>query len=189
LINLVINLFSKTQVPVGSTSHLQNPLLQTIRALASTFKIHINGHPDGKFSSSGRMLLTVERPDGNIASSGLLLRIRFLISILASFCVWTKSLKCKDVVNRDSTFSVMSVVSVCKSEEFQDPCQPSGQSSHPVRTTCHPVRTLDIPASSVRTKYSFRPDPIIYREVSVPACIRLDVSAARPDASQYSISF
>jgi hypothetical protein len=27
---------------VGSTSHLQNPLLQTIRALASTFKIHIN---------------------------------------------------------------------------------------------------------------------------------------------------
>jgi hypothetical protein len=26
---------------VGSTSHLQNPLLQTIRALASTFKIHI----------------------------------------------------------------------------------------------------------------------------------------------------
>jgi len=27
---------------VGSTSHLQNHLLQTIRALASTFKIHIN---------------------------------------------------------------------------------------------------------------------------------------------------
>jgi len=27
---------------VGSTSHLQNPLLQTIRALASTFKIHVN---------------------------------------------------------------------------------------------------------------------------------------------------
>jgi hypothetical protein len=26
---------------VGSTSHLQNPLLQTIRALASTIKIHI----------------------------------------------------------------------------------------------------------------------------------------------------
>jgi hypothetical protein len=27
---------------VGSTSHLQNLLLQTIRALASTIKIHIN---------------------------------------------------------------------------------------------------------------------------------------------------
>lgn len=26
---------------MGSTSHLQNPLLQTIRALASTIKIHI----------------------------------------------------------------------------------------------------------------------------------------------------
>jgi hypothetical protein len=48
LINLVINLFSKTQFPVGSTSHLQNPLLQTIRALASTIKIHINGRPDGR---------------------------------------------------------------------------------------------------------------------------------------------
>jgi len=35
-------LFSKTQFPVGSTSHLQNPLLQTIRALASTIKIHIS---------------------------------------------------------------------------------------------------------------------------------------------------
>jgi hypothetical protein len=42
LINLVINLFSRTQFPVGSTSHLQNSLLQTIRALASIFKIHIN---------------------------------------------------------------------------------------------------------------------------------------------------
>jgi hypothetical protein len=25
------------------------------------------------------------------------------VSILASFCVWTKSLMCKDAVNRDST--------------------------------------------------------------------------------------
>jgi hypothetical protein len=51
-----------------------------------------------------------------------------------------------------------------------------------VRTMCHPVRTLDRPASSVQTKCSFRPDPILYREVSMPTCIR-------PDASQYSISF
>jgi hypothetical protein len=28
---------------------------------------------------------------------------REFVSILASFCVWTKSLKCKDAVNRDST--------------------------------------------------------------------------------------
>jgi hypothetical protein len=36
---------------------------------------------------------------------------------------------------------------------------------------------------------SYRPNPILYREVYVPACIRPNVSAARPDASQYSISF
>jgi hypothetical protein len=57
---------------------------------------------------------------------------------LASFCVWTKSLKCKDTVNRDSTFRVMSLVSACKSEEFQVPCQPSGRSRHPVRTPIYP---------------------------------------------------
>jgi hypothetical protein len=30
----------------------------------------------------------------------------------------------------------------------------------------------------------FRPDPPLYREASVPACIHSDVSAARPDDSQ-----
>jgi len=48
---------------------------------------------------------------------------------------------------------------------------------------------LDRPASTVRKKCSFRPDPILYREFSVPACIRPDVSVSCPDASQYSISF
>jgi hypothetical protein len=32
----------------------------------------------------------------------------------------------------------------------------------------------------------FHPDPLLYREASVPACIRPDDSAARPDACQYS---
>jgi hypothetical protein len=32
---------------VGSTSHLQNTLLQTIRALASTIKIHISSQKIG----------------------------------------------------------------------------------------------------------------------------------------------
>jgi hypothetical protein len=58
---------------------------------------------------------------------------------LASFCVWTKSLKCKDVVNRDSTFRMMSVVSAYKSKEFQVPCQPSERSSHPVQTPICPL--------------------------------------------------
>jgi hypothetical protein len=31
------------------------------------------------------------------------------VSILVSFCVWTKSLKCKDVVNRDSTIQSLQV--------------------------------------------------------------------------------
>jgi hypothetical protein len=31
------------------------------------------------------------------------------VSILASFCVWTKSLKCKDVVNMDSTIQSLQV--------------------------------------------------------------------------------
>jgi hypothetical protein len=49
------------------------------------------------------------------------------VSILALFCVWTKSLMCNDAVNRDSTFRVMSEDSACESEEFQVPCQPSGR--------------------------------------------------------------
>jgi hypothetical protein len=80
---------------------------------------------------------------------------------------------------------------VWKSEEFKFPVSCPDDRTIPsdrtitvpsVRTTCHPVRTLDRPAS-VRTKCSFRPDPILYREVFVPACIRLDVLAACPDAS------
>jgi hypothetical protein len=116
------------------------------------------------------------------------------VSILASFCVWTKSLKCKDVVNRDSTFQSLQVRRNSSSLSTVQTIEPSRPDAHlstvpSVGTTCHPVQTLDRPASSIRTKCSFRPDPILYREVSVPACIRLDVSAACPDASQYSISF
>jgi hypothetical protein len=128
--------------------------------------------------------------------------VRFIlcVSILAPFCVWTKSLNCKDVVNRDSTIQ-SDVRQFClQVRRIQVPCQPSGRSSHPVWMPicplCHPSRRRvyrpdlqDRSASFVRTKCSFRPDPILYREVSVPACIRPDVSAARPEASQYSISF
>jgi len=78
------------------------------------------------------------------------------VSILASFCVWTKSLKCKDTVNRDSTIQSLQV------KRIQVPCQPSGRSSHPVRTPIcplfHPSGRRVIPsgrqtdqASSVRT--------------------------------------
>jgi hypothetical protein len=116
------------------------------------------------------------------------------VSILASFCVWTISLKCKDAVNRGSTIQSLQVrrnSSSLSAVRTIEPSRPDAYlSTDPsIRTTCHPVRTLDRPASSVRTKCLFRSDPILYREVSVPACIRPDVSAACPDASQYSISF
>jgi hypothetical protein len=47
---------------------------------------------------------------------------------LASFCVWTKSLKCKDAVNRDSTIQSLEV------KRIQVPCHPFGRSNHPIRT-------------------------------------------------------
>jgi hypothetical protein len=48
---------------------------------------------------------------------------------LALFYVWTKSLMCKDAVNRDSTFRVVS-----RLEE-------NSSSLSAVRTMCHPIRT------------------------------------------------
>jgi hypothetical protein len=124
----------------------------------------------------------------------LRLKHKLCVSILASFCVWTKSLKCKVAVNRDSTIQSLQVRRNSSSLSTVQTIKPSRPDVHlstvpSVRTTCHPVRMLDRPASSVWTKCSFRPDPILYREVSVPACIRPDVSAACPDTSQYSISF
>jgi hypothetical protein len=90
----------------------------------------------------------------------------------------------------------MSEDSACKSEEIQVPCLPSGQSSHPVRTPLcplfHPSGRRVIPSGHQTIQYhpSRRRAPSIrtltlYREVSIPACIRPDVSAARLDASQF----
>jgi hypothetical protein len=56
-----------------------------------------------------------------------------------------------------------------------------------VRTTCHTVRTPDRPSIIRPDDVYFGPDPSLYREASVPACIRQDDSPARPDALQYSI--
>jgi hypothetical protein len=43
------------------------------------------------YFQTGQVIFVSEWPKGEF------------VSILASFCVWTKSLMCKDVVNRDST--------------------------------------------------------------------------------------
>jgi hypothetical protein len=125
------------------------------------------------------------------------LRLCF-VSILASFCVWTKSHKCKGAVNRDSTIQSLQV------RRIQVPCQPSGRSTHPVRTPIcplfHPSRRRvlpsgppDRPASSVWTTCSFRSDPYT---VSRSFCSSLHPSGCFSSTSgrlsvldQFSISF
>jgi hypothetical protein len=71
------------------------------------------------------------------------------VSILALFCVWTKSFMCNDAVNRDSTFRVMSEDSAFESEEFQVPCQPSGR--------------CIIPSGRPSVYCSIRPDDVSFR--------------------------
>jgi len=73
---------------------------------------------------------------------------RIVVSILASFCVWTKSLMCKDVVNMDSTCQSIfrRLCTAKKIEDFSFPVsRPDDVSSRPnahlstgpsVRTTC-----------------------------------------------------
>jgi hypothetical protein len=51
----------------------------------------------GMYFQNGQVIFVPEWPKGEF------------VSILASFCVWTKSLKCKDVVNRDSTIQSLQV--------------------------------------------------------------------------------
>jgi len=51
---------------------------------------------------------------------------------------------------------------------------------------CHTVRTHDRPSNIRPDDVDFHLDPSLYREASIPACIRLNDSAACPDASQYS---
>jgi hypothetical protein len=120
------------------------------------------------YFQTGQVIFVPEWPKGEF------------FSILALFCVWTKSLMCKDAVNRDSTFRVMSVNSACKSEEFQVPCQPFGRSSHPVRMPIcplfHPSGRCVIPSGRQTVQhYPFGRcalsvwTPALYREASVPA--------------------
>jgi len=86
------------------------------------------------------------------------------------------------------------------------PCQPFGRSGIPsgrssvsnirpdahlstvpsVRTTCHSVRTSDRQASTVRRTCFFRPDTYIASRSFCANLLRPDVSAARPDAYQFS---
>jgi hypothetical protein len=113
-----------------------------------------------------------------------------LVSILASFCVWTKSLICKDAANRDST-----VQSEVRRISKFPVSRPDDVSSRPdvhlstvlsVRTTCLSVRTSDRQASSVRTTCFFRPNTNIVSRSFCASLLHLDISAARPDTYQFS---
>jgi hypothetical protein len=101
---------------------------------------------------------------------------------------------CVTMLHRDST-----IKKCFRVRRFLVPCQSSGQSSHPVRTTiCHcSIRPGDVPyrPDSRQTKHHpsgrrvFPSGPSTVSRRFYPVCIRPDVSAARPDASQYSITF
>jgi hypothetical protein len=58
----------------------------------------------------------------------------YMIVILASFCVWTKSLMCKDSVNKDSTCQSI-FRRLCTAKKIEDLCfnvsRPDDVSSHP----------------------------------------------------------
>jgi hypothetical protein len=90
-----------------------------------------------------------------------------IVSILASFCVWTKSLKCKDAVNRESTNQSLQV------RRIQVPCQPSGRSSHPVPTPIcplfHPFGRCVIPSG--RQTDQHHPSGRSVHSVRTPYCI------------------
>jgi len=78
--------------------------------------------------------------------------------------------------------------------EISVPCQPSGRRVIPSgRSSVHSFSRLDdVPyrpdaqqTSIIRLDdEEFRQDPPLYREASVPVCIRSDVSAARLDDVQ-----
>jgi len=56
---------------------------------------------------------------------------------------------------------------------------------HPSRRRAIPSGCPDRPSIIRPDDVDFRPDPLLYWEAFVPACIRSNFSAARPDASQY----
>jgi hypothetical protein len=105
------------------------------------------------------------------------------VSILVSFCVWTKSLICKDTANRDST-----VQSEVRRISKFPVSRPEDVSSRPDAhlSTVPSVRTSDRQASLVRTTCFFRPDTYIVSRSFYASLLHPDVSATRPDALMFS---
>jgi hypothetical protein len=85
------------------------------------------------------------------------------VSILVSFS--TKSLMCKDAVNRD--YTIQSTLRRLCTAKKSVPCSLSRRSCHPVRTTYLTVRTPDRPSIIRPNDIHFRPDPSLCQEVSI----------------------
>jgi hypothetical protein len=112
------------------------------------------------------------------------------VSILASFCVWTKSLICKDAVNRDSTIQSevrrISKFPVSHPDNVSSRLDAHLSTFSSVQMICLSVRTSDRQASFVRTTCFFRLDTYIVSRNFCASLLRPDVSAACPDAYQFS---
>jgi hypothetical protein len=122
------------------------------------------------YFQTGQVIFVPEWPKGEF------------VSILALFCVWTKSLICKDAANRGSTVQSEVRRNSSSLSAVRTPTVPAPS----VRTTYHTVRTQTVQHHpSGQHPPSFR-TPTQYRETSVSACFRLDVSAARLNATQFS---
>jgi hypothetical protein len=112
---------------------------------------------------------------------------------LASFCVWTKSLVCKDAVLQGiPLFRIISKDSVYKSENLRFPVsRPDDRAMPSGRLSDHcSIRLDDVPYRPDASQTKHHPSgPSTVSRSFYPACIRPDNSAARPDAYQYSTSF
>jgi len=86
------------------------------------------------------------------------------VSILASFCVWTKSLKCKDAINRDSTIQsdvrrfCLQVRRISSSLSAVRTIEPSRPDAH--LSTIPSVRTTCLPFGPPRLINIIRPDEV-----------------------------
>jgi hypothetical protein len=114
------------------------------------------------------------------------------VSILASLCVWTKSLMCKDAVNRDSTCQSISrrLCTAKKREDFSFPVsRPDDVSSHPDAhlSTVPSVRTTCSSWPDARQTSIIRPDDVSFQSgpytVSRSFCSSLHPSGHRSSPS------
>jgi hypothetical protein len=112
--------------------------------------------PDGWQGTNFFDLQTVQKLSEALLNSGIPVEkhlYKEVVRILASFCVWKKSLMCKDVVNMDSTCQNIfrRLCTAKKIEDFRFPV------SHPDDVSSRPdVHLSTVP--SVRTTCSSRPD-------------------------------